>query len=599
MKTYSLLFRDIIARLRWRFPLLIALAAVVGTGEGISMVLLLPLLKQLGIAASGSPGSAVQLLEEGLLRIGASTPLRILLIIIAIAAVQMLLNVFLIWWTAARAQRYVRQRQMELFGALMRAKWLFLAERKAGEMSNAIITECGRAGAAFTICLSMLAGIVVTMIYVVLSLNITWQITLTLIGFAAATGVLMVQLYRKTYALGQSQAPLNAELNSLLAEHFAGAKYIKAMAGEKQAFERIGSVAKKLEAAIAAATFLPNMTRSFLEFLAFAGIAGILVVGSGWMGVAAGNVMVALALFGRLFPRLTAMQAQAHSLNWYVPAIEVINRLQKDAEAAEERCDQTSGLRVLRIDTPANLIVQDLKAELGSRLILNGIDIALPIPGFVAVAGESGAGKSTLAHVLLGLVEPRTGSVMLGPHNLTSAPLSAWRRAIGYVPQETILFHATVRDNLILANPAASEKEIVLAARRAHAHEFIEAMPEGYATVIGDQGVKLSGGQRQRLGIARALLTNPRLLILDEAMSALDAASELEILRTLEELRKQIGILLIAHRLATVRSADMIYVLDEGRVAESGTWDELMSRRGRLHALAAAQGLDRAVANTR
>lgn len=593
MGTHSLLFHDIITRLRWRFPLLIALTALVGAGEGISMVLLLPLLKQLGIAASSSQGSAVRLLDEGLSWIGASSPLRVLVIIITIATVQTLLNIFLIWWTAALAQRYVAQRQMELFSAFMRAKWLFLTERKAGEMSNAIITECGRAGAAFTICLSLLAGTVVTMIYVILSLNITWQITLTLIGFAAGTGLLMVQLYRKTYALGQSQAPLNAELNSLLAEHFAGAKYIKAMAGEKRAFERIGAVAKKLEAAVAAATFLPNVTRSFLEFLAFAGIAGILVVGSGWMAVAAGNVMVVLALFGRLFPRLTAMQAQAHSLNWNVPAIEVINRLQKAAEVAAERREQPGEFHALNVDAPASLIVRDLKAELGGRRILDGIDIALPIPGFVAVAGESGAGKSTLAHVLLGLVEPLSGSVRLGSHDLASSPLSAWRRVIGYVPQETILFHATVKDNLVLGNPAASQAEIVLAARRAHAHEFIEAMPEGYATVIGDQGVKLSGGQRQRLGIARALLGNPLLLVLDEAMSALDAESETEIMRSLENLRKDIGIIMIAHRLSSIRTADMIYVLEGGHVIESGIWDDLMRRGARFFKLAQAQGLER------
>jgi len=194
-------------------------------------------------------------------------------------------------------------------------------------------------------------------------------------------------------------------------------------------------------------------------------------------------------------------------------------------------------------------------------------------------------------HTLLGLVEPSAGSIRLGPYDLAFAPLGSWRRSIGYVPQETILFHASIKDNLMLVNPIASESDLRAAARRAHALEFIEALPDGFETIIGDQGVKLSGGQRQRLGIARALLMNPAVLIMDEAMSALDAESEVELLRMLEELRNQIGILLVAHRLAAARNADVVCVFENGRVVESGAWNELMARKKRLYTLAEAQSL--------
>jgi ATP-binding cassette subfamily C protein len=235
---------------------------------------------------------------------------------------------------------------------------------------------------------------------------------------------------------------------------------------------------------------------------------------------------------------------------------------------------------------------------LGERIVLDQINLTLPIPGLLAVVGRSGAGKSTLVHTLLGLVEPAAGSIRLGPYDLASAPLSAWRRAIGYVPQETVLFHSSIRNNLSFVNPAASDAEIRIASRRAHALDFIASLPNGFDTIIGDQGVKLSGGQRQRLGIARALLMNPALLIMDEAMSALDTESEAELLGTVEELRKQIGILLVAHRLAAARTADVVCVLEGGRVVEAGSWNELMSRKKRLYALAEAQSLgeDRSVA---
>lgn len=598
MNAYLLLFRDLISRLGWRFPALIVWTALVGLGEGITVVLLLPLLNRIGIAAANSQGTAIKLLNGGLTFIGATSPPAILVVILTIAAAQMALGIGLAWWTVQLARHYQSQRQMELFRAFMRAKWIFFADRKAGELTSAIITECDRLGGTFTICLSLLASVVVTVIYATLSLFIAWQITLTLIGFAVVITLAMTRLYGRSSAAGQSLAPLNTELQSGLVENFAGAKFIKAISGVDRATARIEEVVRKLEKANVYANSMPATVRSVLEFLAFAGLAAILALGSGWMGVEAANVVVVLALFGRLFPRITAMQAQIHHLNWNISALKVIDTLQTAAEAEAERDSPDAG-QGLKVDLPTNLTVDGLEVKFGQRKALAGINLRLPMPGLVAVVGGSGAGKSTFVHTLLGLTDSNAGSISLGNHDFASTPLAAWRRAIGYVPQETILFHASIRDNLKFANPTASQQEVEMAARRAHAHDFIMTLPEGYDAIIGDQGVKLSGGQRQRLGIARALLTNPLLLILDEAMSALDAASELEILRTLEELRKQIGILLIAHRLTAVGSADSIYVFDEGRVAESGTWDALMARRGRLHVLATAQGLDRVAANAR
>jgi ATP-binding cassette subfamily C protein len=321
----------------------------------------------------------------------------------------------------------------------------------------------------------------------------------------------------------------------------------------------------------------------------------MLVLTSAGLGVAPGNVIIVLALFARLFPRLTTVQAQLYALNANVHAIEAIDKLQTAAKAQAERQDGSN--QPLKIDKPTVLAVRDLNIRFGELIALDQINLTLPIPGLLAIVGRSGAGKSTLVHTLLGLIEPNAGSIQLGRYELASTPLGGWRRSIGYVPQETILFHASIKDNLMLVNPTASDRDIRNTARRAHALEFIEALPSGFETIIGDQGLKLSGGQRQRLGIARALLMNPALLILDEAMSALDTESESELLGTLDELRKDIGILLVAHRLAAARNADLVCVLENGRVVESGAWNELMARRKRLYALAEAQSLveDRSV----
>jgi len=589
VKPYLLLFRDLVRRLRWRFPMLVAWTALIGLGEGATIVLLLPLLSRMGIAPSGSQGAVIGHIESALAVIGATSPSAILAVIIAIALIQTALSVALTWWTALLARHYQSQRQLELFGAIMRAKWSFIADKKAGEITNAIVTETERLGGAFTMGLSLLASGVVTIVYIVLSLMIAWQVTLTLIAFAAVAGLAMSRFYVKTYAAGRSLAPLNAELQSVLTEHFAGAKFIKASAGVDRATARIESLVGKLEKTYAFANSLPGTIRSILEATGLIGLAVIFVLGNRWMGVAAGNVVIVLALFGRLFPRITTLQAHLHHLSWNVHAIEVIDDLQAAAEAEAERKDDSK--TPIEVAMPTTLTVRGLRVKFGERLGLDRVNLTLPIPGVLAIVGRSGAGKSTLVHALLGLVEADAGSICLGNYDFASTPLQAWRHTIGYVPQETMLFHASIRDNLTLVNPAASEAEIKTAVRRAHADEFIEAWPGGYGTIIGDQGVKLSGGQRQRLGIARALLGNPVLLLMDEAMSALDAESEAELLQTIETLRKEMGILIVAHRLAAVRGADSICVMDHGRIVESGTWDELMARQTRLHALAEAQSL--------
>jgi ATP-binding cassette subfamily C protein len=597
MKSHGLLIADLMQRLRWRFPILIILTAVVGVSEGASIILLLPLLNRVGIVNTATQGVANELINKGLMLVGLSGTSAIFIFVVIIATAQMIFSVSLNWWSVRLAASYQSQRQMELFSAFMYAKWAFVVDHKVGEMTSAIVTECDRLGRAFALCLSLFGSAILVLVYLVLSLFIAWQVTLSLIGFAILAALLMSRFYKKSYAIGKSLTPLNAQFQSVLSEQLAGAKFIKAIAGINRAITQIESVVRGLEKVSALATVMPGIVRVLLEYVALIGLAAILVLTSVGFKVAPSDILVALALFGRLFPRLTTVQAQLHALNTHVHSLGRINSLQAAAEAAAERQDDSRDR--LRVTQPSTLTVRNLQVKLGDRVVLDDINLTLAIPGLLALVGKSGAGKSSLVHALLGLVEPSAGSIRLGGYDLASAPLGAWRRAIGYVPQETTLFHTSIRDNLTLVNAGASEAEIRMAARRAHALDFINLLQDGFNTVIGDQGVKLSGGQRQRLGIARALLMNPGLLVMDEAMSALDNESEAELLRTLDELREQVGILLVAHRLAAARIADVICVVDGGRIVEAGSWDELIARRGRLYALATAEGLDHVAANVR
>jgi ATP-binding cassette subfamily C protein len=210
-----------------------------------------------------------------------------------------------------------------------------------------------------------------------------------------------------------------------------------------------------------------------------------------------------------------------------------------------------------------------------------------------AIAGASGAGKSTVADLLLGLLRPTHGRLLVDGREIGEDDLGAWRRSIGYVPQDSFLLHDTIRANLAWARPDATDAEMWDALERSAAAAFVRARPEGLDAIVGDRGLRLSGGERQRLALARALITNPNVLVLDEATSALDSVNEEQILTAVERLRGRVTIVLISHRLATLRNADAIYVMDAGEIVESGSWRELAARPGgRFESLLSKQRLE-------
>jgi ATP-binding cassette subfamily C protein len=226
----------------------------------------------------------------------------------------------------------------------------------------------------------------------------------------------------------------------------------------------------------------------------------------------------------------------------------------------------------------------------GSVAAVRELDLTLEAGKTTAIAGPSGAGKSTIADLVMGLILPHQGRVVVDGKPLSAELLKSWRDQIGYVAQDTFLFNDTVRANLLWARPEASEEEIWQTLKLAAAEGFVSELPDGLETILGDRGVRLSGGERQRLALARALLREPSLLILDEATSALDSENERRIQKAIESLHGGMTIVVITHRLSTVRGADVIHMLEGGRLVESGDWQTLLAREsGRFAALARAQ----------
>jgi ATP-binding cassette, subfamily B, bacterial len=234
---------------------------------------------------------------------------------------------------------------------------------------------------------------------------------------------------------------------------------------------------------------------------------------------------------------------------------------------------------------PSSDTIGNGDADRRPRHVLAGFDLVVPPGETHAIVGATGAGKSTVVKLLLRLYDANAGRIALDGVDVRTVPLAELRRAVGYVGQDVFLFQGTVRENLAYGRPDAGDAELERAARLAEAHDFIVELPEGYGTVVGERGQKLSGGQRQRLSIARAILKDPAVLVLDEATSAVDNETEAAIQRSLELVGRDRTVIVIAHRLSTVRHADRIHVLEAGRIVESGTHDALLEERGLYAAL--------------
>jgi len=300
-------------------------------------------------------------------------------------------------------------------------------------------------------------------------------------------------------------------------------------------------------------------------------------------------VLLLMFLFVRIMPRFSSIQQDYQGFLNALPAFISVVKMQARCEAAAEPGGQgKNGVHL-------HHAIQLERVTFGyqGRPVIYSLDLKVPAGETTAIVGPSGAGKSTVADLIMGLLIPNAGRVAVDGRPLVPEHLQAWREQIGYVEQETFLFHDTVRANLLWANPEATEEDMREALAMAAAEEFVLRLPKGPDTVVGDRGVRLSGGERQRLALARALLRRPTLLILDEATSDLDSENEQRIQHAIEKLHGSMTILVISHRLSTVRDADSIYVLEEGRLVEAETWDALIAKRGgRFRALCLAQGVE-------
>jgi len=576
----------------WKVVLALCLMVSLSLMEGISLLMLVPLLQLVGLnVQEGSIGRLTEFISSIFSAIKIRpTLIAVLCVYIFIVIIHSLLRR---WETSVSLsleyELVVRLRE-KLYQAIANTNWLFFARNRVSDFTHALTIEMERIGAATYYILNLLATSIVLIVYILLAIKLSAM--MTGLVFLCGMGLLLL-LKKKTKIAHETGEGLSETMSSLynaISEHLNGMKTAKSYGVEERHVEIFRGLAEQVRYMYTHAVQNQAEVNYWFNIGSVIILSVILFISVQVLSIPAAGLLLLLFLFARVMPKFSSIQQSFQSLINMLPSFNRIMEMQRRCEEASE----TETPRYEKIDIGHGIKFNKVSFSYdGNSPVIKELHIMIKTGQTTAIVGPSGAGKTTIADLIMGLIIPNQGSILIDEKSFSPERMKAWREQIGYVPQDTFLFNDTVRANLLWASPGSSEEEINRSLKYAAAEEFVNSLPKKLDTILGDRGVLVSGGERQRIALARALLRKPSLLILDEATSSLDSENEKRIQNAIERLHGQITILVISHRLSTIRGADMIHVIEDGRLVESGTWDELLIKEnGRFHAFCKAQEIE-------
>jgi ATP-binding cassette subfamily C protein len=574
----------------WKVALTLALMICLSTMEGISLLMLVPLLQLVGLnVQEGSIGQLAEFISSIFSTIGIRpTLISVLCVYVFIIIIHSLLRRWETSVSLTLEYEFVVRLREKLYRAIANTNWLFFARSKVSGFTHALTIEMERIGAATYYILNLLATGIVAIVYFLFALKLSAMMT----GLVFLCGIGLIFLLKKktkvAYETGEGLSDAMSSLYNAISEHLNGMKTAKSYGVEERHVEIFKRLAEQVRHKYTYAVQNQAEVNYWFNIGSVIILSLILYVSIQILSIPTAGVLLLLFLFARAMPKLSNIQQSFQSSINMLPSFSRVMELQKRCEEATETGDQ----RYEKIDIGNGIKFNKVSFSYGGNSpVIKDLDIAIRAGQTTAIVGPSGAGKTTIADLLMGLIVPNEGSILLDGKEFSPKNMRAWREQIGYVPQDTFLFNDTLRANLLWAKPDATEADLNKSLRYVAAEEFVSGLPKGTDTILGDRGVLVSGGERQRIALARALLRKPSLLILDEATSSLDSENEKRIQNAIEKLHGQITILIISHRLSTIRGADIIHVIEDGHLVESGTWDELVAKNGRFGELCKAQGI--------
>lgn len=472
----------------------------------------------------------------------------------------------------------------DVYTKLLTMPMSYFTEKRVGELSNRISADLSLIQDAISFILAeFLRGIFTLIIGLAFIFWISSKLALIMLSVVPIIAVLAVVFGVRIRKMARKAQDKLADSGTIVQETFQGIAMVKAFTSEVNEISRyMKSITSVVHIAISNARYRGAFI-SFMIFSVFGAIAFVMWYGanmiqSGEMTIGALTMFVIFSMFvGGTFAGFADMFSQLQKTLGATQSVREI--LRETGESISLIEEDVATENIISGEVHFNEVAFSYPSR-PDVTVLSNINMHALRGEQIAIVGQSGAGKSTIAGLLLQFYNPTSGQITFDNKDAKSFPLSQLRKQMAFVPQDVILFGGSIRENIAYGKPAATDAEIEAAARKANAHDFITKFPEGYATIVGERGVKLSGGQRQRIAIARAILRNPSILILDEATSSLDSESEQLVQDALENLMKDRTSFVIAHRLSTIRNAHKIIVIDKGVVAEQGTHEQLMQKNG-------------------
>tara|TARA_B100000989_G_scaffold299013_1_gene291933 strand:- start:4441 stop:6216 length:1776 start_codon:yes stop_codon:yes gene_type:complete len=564
-----------------RLPLVLFLIFLAGFAEAFGISVLIPIVTFLisGSIADTSLGPPFSYIPQFFTAF--NIPLSVGYIL-SVALFFMVLSFFCIHlqdrFLAHSRYELLEKIRNEASSSLLLSRWEHLDEVSTGELSNKLMVESDRASESFVALVNMVAFFVQLSVYVILAILLSWKLSLIALFTILLAAITSKRLINAVGLLGDESVKANTIYNRQIVDIFKGSKLVKAFGIEELIKGKLNNYNNSAIEVLKKIIINQSLMRFELQAVVSAALIAILYVAIKLLMVDISILLIFLYIIMRITPKFFSFQGQYYSYIAHKPSLKIIDELIFSSSKNRESINSDS-VAFEGIDESIEFRNVTYRYPNSEEDAVSNVSFEINPRNFIAIVGPSGAGKSTLLDLCIGLIKPTEGEILVDGSNLYGLNINSYRKKLGFVSQESIFFDGTIKENLFL-NQEFDNTLANKCLEIAQIKDFVDQLPLGLDSQVGEGGSNLSGGQKQRLSIARALIREPFLLILDEATSSLDSRSESLFQQAIESIASQYTLIVIAHRLSTIKKAQKIYVLDKGRLVEEGSYNELISNQG-------------------